>query len=204
MLSPSDLISPVSSYALSTMPTRRSALTMKKGRLGKDLGVGAGGKKSQSLGGDDVFLGSKSNWLPVSGVKSMKDLPKETGKILLVETMAKALTDPRTNPNGAVGILNYDSRTYCVSSSCMSCKIPMTKAKILPPNEETGNSHPRIECDFCGATYNARTGKSVTEGGSDRGIMGGVMKGLFASKDKVDLPTYDLGEQNGKIMINLP
>lgn len=188
-------------------PTRRESMVMRKGRpsLRKTVGGSSGGKANFLGGSEDEAPVGKTNWVPVSGVKSMQDLPTEQNKVQLVETMAQQLINKRTNPSGAVGIANYGgNRTYCVSASCSSCKIPMTKAKLLEPNEETKNLHPRLECDFCGATYNIRTGDVLADGNSKKSIMGGVVKGLFGSKEKISLPTYDLGELGGKVVINLP
>jgi len=157
---------------------------------------------------DDSFRGTsapkKSNWVPVLGVKSLADLPPAENKVNLIDSMASQLMDARVNPTGAVGVVNYRGKTYCISASCSSCKIPLTKAKILEPNSETKNIHPRIACDFCGATYNAKTGEVLTDADIDRGLFGGVVKGLFASKEKQPLPTYELGEANGVLVINLP
>jgi len=186
-------------------PTTRQAMVMRKGRPSFRKTVGGTGGKAKFLGGTEEEAPTKTNWVPVSGLGSMNDLPKEQNKVNLVDTGAPALVDPRTNPTGAVGIVNYGGdRTYCISASCSSCKIPLTKARILSPNDETKNLHPRIECDFCGATYNMRTGEILADGKSDRGILGSVVKGIFASKVKEPLPTYDLGELGGKVVINLP
>jgi nitrite reductase/ring-hydroxylating ferredoxin subunit len=191
----------VSSFAL---VMRHSSISMRiKGSLGKVTGDGVSKKRRDDFFGNDD--GRKVNWVPVQGVKSFAELPiQEANKINLVDTMAPQLIDPRVNPTGAVGVINFKGRTYCVSPSCSSCKIPLTKAKVLPPNDETKNQHPRIECDFCGATYNAKTGEVVSDASSDRGLMGAFVKGLFSSKEKKTLPTYDLGEANGVVVINLP
>lgn len=145
----------------------------------------------------------KTNWVPVQGITSMSALPQEENVVKLVDTMADSLVNGATNPTGAVSIINYKGKTYCFASSCACCQIPLTKAKVLPPNEETGGAIPRLACDFCKATYNIRTGERVknAEGG---GLLGGVVSGLFSKKDKDPLPIYDLGEKNGQVVINLP
>lgn len=117
--------------------------------------------------------------------------------------MADQLMNGATNPTGAVSIVNYEGKTYCFSSSCSNCKIPLSKAKVFPPNEETGGVEPRLSCDFCKATYNIRTGERV-EKAEQPGLLGGVVSGLFAAQDEVNLPTYDLGEKSGQVLINLP
>jgi nitrite reductase/ring-hydroxylating ferredoxin subunit len=195
------LLPDVSPFSLAT---RRSSMSMRiKGSLSKVTGDGGSKKGSNEFLGNDGS--KKDNWVPVQGVKSLAELPlQEDSKVNLVDTMAPQLIDPRVNPTGAVGVINYKGKTYCISPSCSSCKIPLTKAKVLQPNAETKNQHPRIECEFCGATYNAKTGEVLNDASSDRGLMGAVVKGLFSSKEKQALPTYDLGEANGKVVINLP
>ena len=145
----------------------------------------------------------RTNWVPVKGISSMKDLPQEENVVKLVDTKADQLINSATNPTGAVSIVNYDSKTYCFSSSCPSCKIPLSKAKVFPPNEETGNTVPRLSCDFCKATYNIRSGERV-ENAEKPGLFGGVVSGLFSAQESVALPTYDLGEKSGQVLINLP
>ena len=50
----------------------------------------------------------------------------------------------------------------------------MTKATILGPSNDVdaegggGSVDDRIQCDFCGATYNLRTGQSVKEEGGGK------------------------------------
>ena len=93
--------------------------------------------------------------------------------------------------------MNYNDKTYCFSSACGSCKIPLTKAKVLEPTEATGEDA-RLQCDFCGATYNLRTGSPVEK---ESGKLFGF---LFSKSDTVSLPVYGLGEQGGKVFINVP
>eukprot|EP00565_Helicotheca_tamesis_P003462 CAMPEP_0185734532 /NCGR_PEP_ID=MMETSP1171-20130828/22801_1 /TAXON_ID=374046 /ORGANISM="Helicotheca tamensis, Strain CCMP826" /LENGTH=186 /DNA_ID=CAMNT_0028404549 /DNA_START=163 /DNA_END=723 /DNA_ORIENTATION=+ len=185
-------------------------MTMRKGRpsLKKTINAGLSGSPSKvkPMGGDEVIAapaGTRTNWVPVAGITSMKDLPQEENVVKLVDTKAPTLMNGATNPTGAVAIINYEGKTYCFSSSCSSCQIPLTKAKVLPPNDETDNKDPRLVCDFCKATYNIRTGE-VLEDAGEKGFVGGIVSGLISSKGKVPLPTYDLGEQNGKVFINLP
>eukprot|EP00567_Pseudictyota_dubia_P006555 CAMPEP_0197442224 /NCGR_PEP_ID=MMETSP1175-20131217/8287_1 /TAXON_ID=1003142 /ORGANISM="Triceratium dubium, Strain CCMP147" /LENGTH=180 /DNA_ID=CAMNT_0042972653 /DNA_START=311 /DNA_END=853 /DNA_ORIENTATION=+ len=180
-------------------------MTMRKGRksLRKTVGGGmASSKPIRPMGGDEV-VARRTNWVPVSGISSMADLPKDENKVKLVDTMADQLIDGAVNPTGAVSVVNYEGKTYCFASSCSSCKIPLTKAKVLPPNEETGGTDPRVSCDFCSATFNVRTGDRLEDAGGS-GILGGLVKGLMSAKEKEDLPTYDLGERDGKVLINLP
>lgn len=186
--------------------TRRSTMTMRKGRksLKKTISGGLGGKVSgvQPMGGE-ATVSKKTNWVPVAGISSISELETEENKVQLIETKAAPLMNAQVNPNGAVSVVKYGGSTFCFSSSCPSCKIPLSKSKVFPPNEETGSS-PRISCDFCSATYNIRTGEKVSDAGGTGGMFGGIVKGLMNSKPSEPLPTYDLGEKNGKVLINLP
>lgn len=199
----------VDAFAPSSFGVERDATTCfaKKGRrtsLRKTIkGQSGNGVGGNQVSGDDIVSTKKNNWVPVSGLKSMGDLPKEEKQVKVFDTMAQQLMNGATNPTGAVSVLNYEGSVFCFSSSCPSCKFPMIKAKVLPPNEETGGKNPRVSCDFCKATYNAKTG-DVLEEAEAAGIMGGLVKGLFSAQDKKPLPTYDLGEKNGKVLINLP
>lgn len=177
---------------------------MAKGRrsLRKTVKSGANSRGVNPMGGE-MEPATRTNWVPVKGVSSMKDLPQEENKVQFVDTKAEQLTDGATNPTGAVAVVNYEGNTYCFSSSCTSCKVPLTKAQVLAPNEETGNTAPRLCCDLCKATYNIRTGERVENEGKP-GLFGGVVSGLFGAQDKLPLPTYDLGEKSGQVLINLP
>mmetsp|Transcript_19481 Transcript_19481/g.42351 ORF Transcript_19481/g.42351 Transcript_19481/m.42351 type:complete len:210 (-) Transcript_19481:186-815(-) len=180
-----------------------SSLSMAK--RGKGLSVSGGNNKlnkpqSISSGGSETSSAPKAaaanNWQQTS-IPSIKSLPKEKNSVQLVDTNVFALKNKQTNPTGAVSIVNHEDKTYCFSSSCASCKIPLAKAKVLDGNEETGDDA-RVECDFCGATYNMRTGAPVAkEGGKLFGF-------LFSKSESVPLPVYGLGEQKGKVFINIP
>lgn len=179
-------------------------MTMKRqrgrGSFQKEIG-GGGNKNVQSMSGGGDDSSSAKRWVPVSGLQSTDDLPSIEGKVALVDTMAPKLVDSVTNPTGTVAVVKYGPNTYCTSISCASCKIPMTKARVLEPNEET-NGDPRMACDFCSATYNLRTGQRVTSVAKG-GLMGGIVKGLFSKQDDNPLPVYELGESKGKVVINL-
>ena len=123
-------------------------------------------------------------------------------QVKFVDTQAPTLIDGAVNPTGAVSVVNFKGKTYCFASSCPSCKVPLAKAKVLDPTDETG-SNPRVCCDFCSATFNVRTGDRVEDAGG-AGFLGGIVKGLMSAQEKVPLQTYDLGEKNGKVLINLP
>jgi nitrite reductase/ring-hydroxylating ferredoxin subunit len=188
-----------------------TSLSARRKSLRKTLAADSNARGIKPMGGggeeEDFGLSSpkgkkKPNWVPVQGITSMSDLPKEENTVKLVDTMAQQLINGATNPTGAVSIINYEGKTYCFASSCACCQIPLTKAKVLPPNEETGGTVPRLSCDFCKATYNIRTGERVQNAESG-GLMGGVVAGLFSKKNKDPLAIYDLGEKNGQVLINL-
>lgn len=154
--------------------------------------------------GGEMKSSRNTNWVPVKGIKSMDDLPKEENVVKVIDTMANELTDGATNPTGAVAVANYGAKTFCFSVSCPSCKIPLLKSKIYEPNEETKNVDPRITCGFCKTTYNIRSGERLAESAESTGLLGNVVKGLFSAQDSVPLETYDLGEKDGRVLINLP
>ena len=144
---------------------------------------------------------SSSNWLNTN--RSVKELPTQEGKVALIETGAFLVVDKQTNPGGAVSAMKYGGEIFCFAANCPQCKIPMTKAKALPPNEETNNKAPRVSCDFCKATYNLKTGEKLTEQAST-GMFGGIAKAVLNSvQDAGALETYELGEKNGKIMFTM-
>jgi hypothetical protein len=135
------LLSSIHAYSTFGFTTRRSTMTMKRGRgsFRKELESPSSDSNSNSAG-----LRSR-NWVDTK--QSVKQLPTVEGQVSLIDTGAFLLVDKATNPTGAVGVVKYGPQTHCFSSSCPQCKIPMTKAKALPPSEETGKA-PRIACDF--------------------------------------------------------
>ena len=182
--------------------SRSSALSMAK--RGRGLSGVAGSNKlskPKSIEGSETPAGgagnaNNNNWVQTS-IPSIDSLPQEKDTVKLVDTDVFSLMNKGTNPKGAVSIVNRGSKTYCFSSSCASCQIPLAKAKIMDGNDET-SGEARIECDFCGATYNLRTGDPVTkEGGKMLGF-------LFSKSEDVPLPVYGLGERGGKVFINVP
>ena len=185
-----------------TQGDQPASLALSMARRGKGLsGVGGASKlnKPKSISGSESGEASapaKGNWVPTS-IPSIKSLPKEKNTVNLIDTAVPSLIDKATNPAGAVSVVNYGDKTYCFSSACGSCKIPLTKAKVLEGNDETGDDA-RLQCDFCGATYNLRNGAPVQKEG------GKLMGFLFSKSDNVPLPVYGLGEQGGKVFINVP
>jgi len=174
-------------------------MTMKRGRgsFSKEMGGGSGSSSSSSSGSG---LSSRTNWIQTKN--KVQDLPQEEGKVGLIETGAFLLVDKATNPNGAVSVVKYGQETYCFSVNCPKCKIPMTKAKTLPPNEETQNKSPRISCDFCKSTFNLKTGAPV-QAQEASGILGSLAKAVLSAQDSAPLPVYTLGEKNGKVLFSM-
>ncbi|KAG7368720.1 hypothetical protein IV203_031463 [Nitzschia inconspicua] len=194
--------------SLSFVPTSNNAasptqLSMARGRgsFQKEFQDPPRSSSSSSSSGGMVTPTSAGNWLNTK--KSVKELPEEDGKVKLLDTGAFLLINKQTNPGGAVSIMKYKGETYCFDANCPKCKIPMTKAYPLPPNEETNNQAPRVACDFCQSTYSLKTGKKL-KSQEPKGIFGGIAKAVLgASQDSDPLKTYQLGEKNGKIMFNL-
>jgi nitrite reductase/ring-hydroxylating ferredoxin subunit len=195
-------------YSPFGMTTRRSSMTMKRGRgsFKKEMegsSPSSFSKPSSSFGSSSSSSSSSSrNWLPVPN-QTTKALPTEEGKVTLLETNVKTLVDAGTNPAGAVSVVKYGKETYCFSVQCPSCKIPLTKAKVLPANEETAtNNSPRLSCDFCKATYSLKTGEKL-KSESASGILGNIAKTLISASPSGPLPVYQLGEKDGKMLISL-
>lgn len=181
-------------------PSSPSSLSMAK--RGRGLSAPGGSKlsKPKSISGSEPgqtqASAPKANWAQTS-ISSIDSLPKEKDTVRLVDTEVASLINKQTNPNGAVSIVNHEDKTYCFSSSCASCKIPLAKAAVLDGNDETGDDA-RLQCDFCGATYNLRTGEPVKKEG------GKIFGFLFSKSEDTPLPVYGLGERGGKVFINVP
>lgn len=188
-----------------SIPTKRSAMYMRRGR-GSGLQRELDDSSSSSSSSSSSFTGgmgqssSGTNWLNTN--KSVKELPTEEGKVSIIETGAFLLVNKQTNPGGAASTVKYGGQTYCFQANCPQCQVPMTKAKVLPPNDETDNKAPRVSCDLCKSTYNMKTGDKV-EAAETAGFLGGMAKAVLGSEDKGNLATYQLGEKNGKIMFTM-
>jgi nitrite reductase/ring-hydroxylating ferredoxin subunit len=191
------------SFSRTEFRTSGTDLAGAKGRGRKTVSNNGANTRGVNPMGGEMEAAKRTNWVPVKGISSMADLPQEENVVKFVDTEAEQLTNGATNPTGAVSVINYEGKTYCFSSSCVSCKAPLAKAKVCPPNDETGNSFPRLSCDFCKATYNIKTGERL-ENAEKPGLIGGVVSGLFAAQENLPLPTYDLGEKSGQVLINLP
>jgi nitrite reductase/ring-hydroxylating ferredoxin subunit len=201
----------VTTAAWSTVPinvfkTKRSIISMKRGRgsLGKEVGFGdsntggmGSGSTSRSSGG---LGGPVINWIPIA--VSSKELPTEDNTVGIIDTNLPTMKVGQTNPTGAVSVLKYKDEVHCFSINCPSCQIPLTKAKAVPADESSAGQ-PRLVCDFCKATYNIKTGEKLKSAVENPGLLGGIAKSLFSAKDSGNLKMYKLGEKNGKLLIAL-
>ena len=187
-----------STYSRPFSVRKISSLTMRRGRggLGKDIGGGVNKSTGLGMSASDDFV---SRWckLPPGSM-----LPTEENKVGLIETNLPTLKNAQVNPNGAVSVLKYKEQTYCFSSSCPSCKIPLTKAKAQDPAE--GETAPRLVCDFCKSIYSLGNGDKLGTQKAE-GLFGGLMSSIISANSGGDLPLplYKLGEdKNGNLMID--
>jgi nitrite reductase/ring-hydroxylating ferredoxin subunit len=187
-------------YSPMGMTTRRSSMTMKRGRGSFKKEIESSDGSSASSGSAGAGMSAGRNWLNVPA-KTVKDLPNEEGKVILLDTQAFLLVDKATNPTGAVCVMKYGPETFCFSSSCPQCKIPLTKAKVSPPNEESKKA-PRLACDFCKSTFELKTGKKVASE-ENTGFLGGIAKAVLSAQESAPLPIYQLAEKNGKILFSM-
>lgn len=196
------LVCVATAFAPMGITTKRSEISMRRGRgsgLRRELDESSSSSSSSFTGGMGQSS-SGTNWLDTK--KSVKELPTKEGEIKLIETGAFLLVNKQTNPGGAAATVKYGGETYCFDANCPQCKIPLSKSKILPPNEETNNKAPRISCDLCKSTYNVKTGEKL-EAAEPAGFLGGIAKSVLGSQDGGDLDTYQLGEKNGRIMFTM-
>jgi nitrite reductase/ring-hydroxylating ferredoxin subunit len=183
---------------------RQTVVTLRargKGSLGKELGGGAiGGNKKDSGSGITSKARSSVNWIPLS--VSASALPQIEDKVQLIDTNLFTLQNAQTNPTGAVSVLKHRDQTYCFSVNCPSCKIPLTKATVLPAAATNNRTAPRLLCDFCKAEFDLSTGETL-ESTIETGLLGGIARKVFASQDHGPLKLYKLGEKGGKLLISL-
>ena len=197
----SALLWSASTFTLQTSSsrTRSSALDMAKrgrGSFQDESGTsGFSGKKTSGVRND-------INWCPVN--PPGQKLPAEVNQIGLLDTNLPTMKKTATNPTGAVAVVKSDNdQTYCFASSCPSCQIPLTKAKVIEATEMTA-PHPRLVCDFCKATYSLKDGERLSgedaakEGG---GVFGGLVKSVFSAKGSDPLKMYKLGQKGKDLVI---
>ena len=192
-------------YSTFGVTTRRSTMSMKRGRGSFKKEVGSSGFSSSSSSSSSSRSSSaptKRNWQLIPN-QTTDALPKTEGKVVLMETNLESFKDSVANPTGAIAMIKTDGETFCFSSSCPSCKIPLTKAQVLPANDETAKTgkSPRIACDFCKATYNLKTGEKL-KSQEATGLFGGIAKSVLSSQSSGPLPIYQLGEKDNQILIS--
>ncbi|KAL7573149.1 hypothetical protein ACA910_018813 [Epithemia clementina (nom. ined.)] len=175
-----------------------------RGRLKKNAGFDDDDVVSSGDSASSSSLRTDINWCPMP---PNQKLPDEPDKVGLLDTELPTLKDKTINPTGAVAVVkaSFNGQTYCFASSCPSCKIPLTKAKIMappavPPVPGEDVTAPRLVCDFCKATYSLKQGQKVQSMESG-GLLGGFVKSIFSAKDAGPLPMYKLGERKGKLVI---
>jgi nitrite reductase/ring-hydroxylating ferredoxin subunit len=154
---------------------------------------------SKKGGLDNVANDRGINWCPVPPGQK---LPEQEGVVTLMDTMLTTLKNGATNPTGAVGVVKYAGQTFCFSSACPSCKIPLLKAKVFPGvvDPAAENKAPRLACDFCKSTYNLKSGNKMAAVETG-GFFGSIVKSVMQSQASGGLPIYKLGEKNGKLLI---
>lgn len=184
-------------------------LAKKRGmRLDRDLLGSDGTAGSSATSGGS----SNANWraLPVSVSNPASALPSEMDKVALLETQLPALTNPATNPSGAVAVVRHGGKTYCFDSACPSCKIPLTKAKVTEQPSSSSSDSPKpkvvLSCDFCTASYDLASGARVEKPSKESGG-GGLFSGIVSNIMSADprsagpLRLFKLNQQGGKLMI---
>ena len=176
-------------------------LCMKRGRgsFQTEAGDGFSGKRKTSS--SKAGVGRDINWCPMPAGQT---LPTQVNKVGLLDTNLPTLKNQATNPTGAVAVVKADNgQMYCFSSSCPSCQIPLTKAKVVEGTATT-EPHPRLVCDFCKATYSLKNGAklqgedAVKEGG---GLFGGLVKNVLSAKESGPLDMYKLGQKGKDLVI---
>ena len=126
-----------------------------------------------------------------------------------VVTGAKVtVTNPATNPTGAVAVVRHGGKTYCFDSACPSCKIPLTKAKVTEqPSSSSDSQKPKVvlSCDFCTASYDLASGARVEKPSkeSSGGLFSGIVSNIMSADPRSAGPLrlYKLSQQGGKLKI---
>ena len=157
------------------------------------------------------------NWCPMP-TNQKQNMPRVDGQVALLDTELPTMKVATTNPTGAVAVAQYQGQTFCFQSSCPTCQIPLTKARILPAVESTTstgsgasgkNGAPRLVCDLCQSTYSLGTGQKLMDAASGAvpasGIWSSVVQSVFSANSdnaKRPLKLYKLGEKaNGQLVI---
>lgn len=190
-------------YSIMGAPTRRSTMTMRRGKPGTQKKIPKQGGFGDASDSPPAQGSPSQKWMPIP--YSAADLGKaKEGKVELYDTEVETLVDSLTNPTGAVSVLKHDGETYCFSSSCPSCKIPLSGAKVLPAT--SSRPTPLVACSFCKSAYDLKTGTKteVSPEEAGGGLFAGLAKSMFKATGNTDpLPRYQLGEKDGKLLINI-
>jgi nitrite reductase/ring-hydroxylating ferredoxin subunit len=135
-------------------------------------------------------------------------LPTKPDQVQFLDTQLPAFVNTATNPTGAVAVLQHGAKTYCFSSSCPRCKIPLNKALIA----ETPETGVVMCCDFCSAKFSLKSGEflvgnaEVEAAFPKKGLLSGitsVTSKLFEAQGSGPLPLYKLSQVGGKLVIAL-
>jgi nitrite reductase/ring-hydroxylating ferredoxin subunit len=148
-----------------------------------------------------------SNWKLIPDIKTA-DLPDKDGEITLIDTNLDGIKDGAVNPTGAICCASFSGKLYAFKVNCSCCQVPMNKAKILPPPETGLLEAPRLSCDFCGSTFNLRTGEPVDDATKSEGaggnMLGGMVKGLMKSRGRKPVTVYALSsDAKDRVLISL-
>ena len=173
---------------------------MKRGRGSFQKEAGASGFSGKKKSGSSAGVRRDINWCPMPAGQTV---PTQVNKVGLLDTNLPTLKNSATNPTGAVSVVKADNdQIYCFSSSCPSCQIPLTKAKVMEPTAST-EPHPRLVCDFCKATYSLKDGQRLEgeEAAPSGGIFGGLVKNVFSAKESGPLKIYKLGQKGKDLVI---
>ena len=201
------LLAIADAYTSGAFGTRRSTMTMKRaGGSGKKLKQALETSKKGGMGSSSASsssAGFSRNWISMPTENWNLSKLKED-KVELFDTNLVTLKDSMTNPTGAVSVLKHKGQTFCFGSSCPSCKIPLSGAKVLPVT--SSRPSPLLACNFCKSAFDLKTGQksqvSAEEAGG--GLFAGLAQSVFkASNNNDPLKTYQLGEKDGKILIAL-
>ncbi|GMI25890.1 hypothetical protein TeGR_g948 [Tetraparma gracilis] len=175
-----------------------SALAAKRGKGG--LGSKGGSKPPNPGFSAPQPSGSSSKFFKTPALAT--SLPAEDGAVALLETMAPPLINAGTNPNGAIAVARFAGKLFAFQSGCETCQFPFKKAKLLPAAEDSGED-PRLACDFCGCTYNLRTGAPLKDAGVSGNVMGKMVRSTN-TKGRSGVRVFELAEDDkGRVLLKL-
>jgi len=149
-------------------------------------------KKSGGGGGDWRTLNVKAS-----------DLPVNSGDIKVIDTGIESLSDPLTNPNGAIAAGRYGDDLYAFSSLCTQCKIPLNKGKFL----ETPTNAVHLKCSFCSSEFDLTAGGIQVEATAKDGsnIFGNIVGSMVKGQNKKPIKVFKLAsDKEGYINLKMP